>query len=46
MSVIAPLQRANHGSHFRAYGLRGAAAPIDPFIGVDHANPVERRLQR
>ncbi|AGW90779.1 MULTISPECIES: pirin family protein [Cupriavidus] len=37
MSVIAPLQRANHGSHFRAYGLRGVVALIDPFIGVDHA---------
>lgn len=37
MTVIAPLQRANHGSHFRAYGLRGVAALIDPFIGVDHA---------
>lgn len=37
MPVIAPLQRANHGSHFRAYGLRGVAALIDPFIGVDHA---------
>ncbi|WP_427307839.1 pirin family protein [Cupriavidus sp. H39] len=37
MSVIAPLQRANHGSHFRAYGLRGVAALIDPFLGVDHA---------
>jgi redox-sensitive bicupin YhaK (pirin superfamily) len=37
MPVIAPLQRANHGSHFRAYGLRGMAKLIDPFIGVDHA---------
>ncbi len=37
MSVIAPLQRANYGSHFRALGLRGVAALIDPFIGVDHA---------
>jgi redox-sensitive bicupin YhaK (pirin superfamily) len=35
MSVIAPLHRANHGSHFRAYGLRGTL--IDPFLGVDHA---------
>nr|CUV10899.1 putative 12-oxophytodienoate reductase [Ralstonia solanacearum] len=35
--AIATLQRANHGSHFRAYLLRGAAALIDPFIGVDHA---------
>ncbi|MGO4810801.1 pirin family protein [Cupriavidus sp. 2MCAB6] len=37
MPVIAPLQRANHGSHFRAYGLRGVAALIDPFLGIDHA---------
>jgi hypothetical protein len=37
MPVIATLQRANHGSHFRAYGLRGVAALIDPFLGVDHA---------
>lgn len=35
--TIATIQRANHGSHFRAYGLRGAADLIDPFIGVDHA---------
>lgn len=34
---IAPLQRANHGSHFRAYGLRGLASVIDPFLNVDHA---------
>ncbi|AXI83259.1 pirin family protein [Xylella taiwanensis] len=37
MSIIASLQRANHGNHFRAYGLRGMAALIDPFIAVDHA---------
>ena len=37
MPAIATLQRANHGSGFRAYGLRGVAALIDPFIGVDHA---------
>lgn len=37
MPIIVPMQRANHGAHFRAYGLRGAAALIDPFIGVDHA---------
>lgn len=37
MPVIAQLQRANHGSHFRAYGLRGMAETIDPFIAVDHA---------
>ena len=37
MPIIAPLQRVSHGKHFRAYGLRGVAAQIDPFIGVDHA---------
>jgi len=37
MPVIAPLQRANHGSHFHAYALRGVAALIDPFLGIDHA---------
>jgi hypothetical protein len=37
MSVIAPVQRANHGSHFRTDGLRGTAELIDPFIGVDRA---------
>lgn len=39
MSVIARLQRMNHGGHFRAYSLRGgeAAEPIDPFLAVDHA---------
>ncbi|AXV79231.1 MULTISPECIES: pirin family protein [Ralstonia solanacearum species complex] len=37
MPAIATLQRANHGSHFRAYGLRGVAALIDPFLGIDHA---------
>jgi redox-sensitive bicupin YhaK (pirin superfamily) len=38
-SVTTPLQRANHGSHFRAYGLRGkdVVELINPFIGVDHA---------
>lgn len=37
--IIARLQRMNLGSHFRATTLRGteAAAPIDPFLGVDHA---------
>ncbi|TKC92278.1 pirin family protein [Trinickia terrae] len=35
--TTAPVQRANHGSHFRAYGLRGVAGLIDPFVGVDHA---------
>lgn len=37
MAIIAPLQRANHGSHFRALGLRGVAELIEPFIGIDHA---------
>jgi len=39
MSTTARLQRMNHGSQFRAYGLHGneAAAQIDPFLGVDHA---------
>ena len=36
MPAIATLQRANHGGGFRAYGLRGVAALINPFIGVDH----------
>ncbi len=39
MNVTAHLQRMNHGDHFRAYSLRDdeKAAPIDPFLGVDHA---------
>lgn len=39
MSEIAHLQRMNIGSGFQAYSLRGGemAAPIDPFLGVDHA---------
>jgi redox-sensitive bicupin YhaK (pirin superfamily) len=39
MSQIATLQRMNIGSGFRAFSLRGGekAAPIDPFLGVDHA---------
>lgn len=37
MPATVTLQRANHGKGFRAYGLRGAGALIDPFIGVDHA---------
>jgi redox-sensitive bicupin YhaK (pirin superfamily) len=37
MPTLVQLQRARHGSGFRAIGLRGAAALIDPFIGVDHA---------
>lgn len=37
MPTIVQLQRANHGGHFRAFGLRGVARLIDPFLGVDHA---------
>lgn len=37
MPLTVTLQRANHGSHFRAFGLRGAARHINPFLGVDHA---------
>ncbi|HVI51221.1 MAG TPA: pirin-like C-terminal cupin domain-containing protein [Candidatus Sulfotelmatobacter sp.] len=37
MVTIATLQRANHGTHFRAAALRDAAGLIDPFLGVDHA---------
>lgn len=39
MSQVATLQRMNIGSGFRAFALRGGemAAPIDPFLGVDHA---------
>lgn len=39
MSNIAQLHRMNIGTGFRAYSLRGGemAAPIDPFLGVDHA---------
>lgn len=47
MPIIAPLRRANHGSHFHAYGLRGVATLIDPFLGVDHAwRRVGRRFRR
>lgn len=39
MSQTANLQRMNIGNGFRAFALRGGemAAPIDPFLGVDHA---------
>lgn len=39
MTAIVRLQRVSHGSHFRAYGLRGeeVAALINPYIGVDRA---------
>lgn len=37
MPIVVPMQRAHHGAHFRAYGLRGAASVINPFIGIDHA---------
>lgn len=35
--IIAPVQRANIGGQFRAFGLRGQARLIDPFMNVDHA---------
>jgi redox-sensitive bicupin YhaK (pirin superfamily) len=35
--TVVTLERANHGSHFQAYGLRGVAALINPFLAVDHA---------
>ncbi|PLQ00401.1 pirin family protein [Cupriavidus pauculus] len=38
MTTTARMQRANRGSHFRAYRLHGAdPALLDPFMGVDHA---------
>lgn len=37
MPLLAPLQRAYHGEHFRALRLSGAANLIEPFLGVDHA---------
>ncbi|KJV24800.1 pirin [Aquitalea magnusonii] len=37
MPVIAPLQRMNHGGHFRAYTLRAEGNVLAPFLGVDHA---------
>lgn len=39
MTTVARLQRMNHGSHFRAFTLRGgqSAEPINPFLAVDHA---------
>lgn len=38
MITIARLQRANRGSHFRAYRLHGAEPSLlDPFMGIDHA---------
>jgi redox-sensitive bicupin YhaK (pirin superfamily) len=38
MITTARMQRANRGSHFRAYRLHGAdPALLDPFMGVDHA---------
>ena len=38
MTTIAQLNRANRGSHFRAYSLHGSdPALIDPFLGIDHA---------
>lgn len=38
MTAIVRMQRANQGSHFRAYRLHGSdPAQLDPFIGIDHA---------
>ena len=37
MALIIPLRRANHGWHFRACCLHGAAGQTAPFIGVEHA---------
>lgn len=37
MLIVVPLQRANYGPQFRAFGLRGAGRYINPFINVDHA---------
>ncbi|SDZ71367.1 hypothetical protein SAMN05518800_7078 [Variovorax sp. YR752] len=38
MTITARMQRANRGSHFRAYSLHGAEpALMDPFLGIDHA---------
>lgn len=38
MTTIARMQRANHGSQFRAYRLHGSdPAQLDPFMGIDHA---------
>lgn len=39
MTAIARLQRMHHGSHFRAFTLRGGQSgqSIDPFLAVDHA---------
>ena len=37
-TTIARMQRANRGSHFRAYRLHGSdPAQLDPFMGIDHA---------
>jgi redox-sensitive bicupin YhaK (pirin superfamily) len=36
--AIARMQRANRGSHFRAYSLHDSdPAILDPFLGIDHA---------
>lgn len=38
MTTTARMQRANRGSHFRAYRLHGSdPALTDPFLGIDHA---------
>lgn len=37
-TAIARMQRANRGSHFRAYRLHGSdPSQLDPFMGIDHA---------
>lgn len=37
-TATARMQRANRGSHFRAYSLHGSdPSQLDPFMGVDHA---------
>jgi redox-sensitive bicupin YhaK (pirin superfamily) len=37
-TATARIQRANRGSHFRAYRLHGTnPSQLDPFMGIDHA---------
>ncbi len=47
MRQIATLQRMNIGSGFRAFALCGGEmdAPIDPFLGIDHAWMSESTFQ-
>lgn len=37
--IILQLQRASHGPHFKAFGLRGrdVAQAADPYLNIDHA---------